>query len=49
MGFLVLVPESVIPAQIARYRLKGGLIGYLDPRDQRLQTGPGTRPLTGHV
>jgi hypothetical protein len=25
------------------------LIGHLDQRNQRLQTGPGTRPVNGHV
>ena len=36
MGFLVIVPESVIPAQIAKYRLIDGLIGHLGQRSQRL-------------
>ena len=36
MGFLVIVPESVIPAQMAKYRLIDGLIGHLGQRSQRL-------------
>jgi hypothetical protein len=36
MSFLVLVPESVVPAQIAKYRLIDGLIGHLGQRSQRL-------------
>jgi hypothetical protein len=36
MGFLVLVSESVIPAQIAKYRLIDSLIGHLDQRTERL-------------
>ena len=47
MGFLVLVPESVIPAQIANYRLIDGLIRHLDQRNQRLQTGQGSWPVNG--
>jgi hypothetical protein len=35
LGFLVIVPESVIPAQIAKYRLIDGLIGHLGQRSQR--------------
>jgi hypothetical protein len=36
MGFLVLIPESVITVQIAKYPLIDGLIGHLGQRIQRL-------------
>jgi hypothetical protein len=49
MGLLVVVLESVIPGQIAKYRVIDGLFGHLDQRSQRLQTGPDTRPVNRHV